>query len=57
MSDVEAQARERVSKKYRPEVLKQLSPWERKLLTLMEEVKIEDEKAMPSRCRTSLSSS
>ena len=44
-SDLEARARERVLQRYGTEVLKQLSPWQRKLLTLIEEVKIEDEEA------------
>jgi hypothetical protein len=46
-SDLEARTRERVLQKYGPELLKQLSPWERKLLILMEEVKIEDEEEKP----------
>jgi hypothetical protein len=44
MPSLEARAKDRVSQRY-GKFLKQLDPWERKFLTLVEEVKIEDEKA------------
>lgn len=51
-SDLEARARERVLQRYGTEVLKQLAPWQRKLLTLIEEVKIEDEEATSGESHT-----
>ena len=56
VSDVEAQARERLSKKYGPEVLKKLPFWARETLTMLEEVKLENEETTRRRNTSSSSS-
>ena len=48
VSDFEAQARERVSKKYGPEVLTLLPFWARETLTMLEEIRLENEEGKNS---------